>query len=151
MARAADALRAAHAGALASAESSHFWWGGDAASQAAGLANLRELGPRVERWATVLRTWAERGARDDGTSYTPARWYEHGRELSDAMAAHGAGVVDASLLAVVGETVRATADELGDAAAVMANPLKWPLELKVAAGLVLAVLLAPYAGALVRR
>jgi len=89
-------------------------FGGDADAQAAARANLRDLGERIDRWASLYRPWADRGQRDDGSEYSAARYLELGQDFASAAATHAQASWDASLFAVVANTATQTAEDVAE-------------------------------------
>lgn len=116
-------------------------------------ANLKDLGGRIRRWEVVFRSWAERGQRDDGSSYSWERWTQYAREdLARQLRELLNETVSESLFLRFGrEVVLKTAEDANKAL----NPFAWPAWAKAAAvaGAVVVTLAVvyPYAAPVLRR
>jgi hypothetical protein len=115
---------------------------------------LEAQGAHIEDWAATLRAQAERGTKSTGTPYTWAMWFAYGRELADAVAKISGETIDASRFVAAGEAAGATIQDVGSAAAAVADVGDWPLGVKLAVGAAAAVaalwVLRPYVAGLAR-
>lgn len=124
---------------------------------------MRQLGADVTRWATVMRGWADRGRRDDGTAFDWARWLEYGRYLAGNLKSStgllmGEAVFERFNQEVVAKTVTDTATVAAKAAEVATDVVAfwdWSLGTKLLVGGVLVVaaaaILRPYVTPLLPR
>lgn len=90
---------------------------------------IEDLAPQIQTWESTRYRDAVNGQRADGSAYTVARFLELGKDLASAARLYTQEAWNASLFAVVEQTVAATKEDVAEAA----NPLNWPAWLKVAA------------------
>jgi hypothetical protein len=109
-------------------------------------ANLRALGPRIERWRTVYRRWAGDGHRDDGSAYSWARWSDFGRELMSAIRLQS-GVLLSNIAWPTDAIDRALDQFRNLPLPNLADPWPWWVKAGIGAAVVVGVLavLSPYA------
>jgi hypothetical protein len=107
-------------------------WG--SSSHAAIRDSMTDLEPQIDTWASTLRGYAEAGKRGDGSTYTYAQWFAHGRDLASALARYSGEVIDSSRFSAAGEALYATASDVGTAAVAVANVTAWPAWVKLAVG-----------------
>ncbi|KFA86702.1 hypothetical protein [Archangium violaceum] len=119
-------------------------------------AALKSLGERITRWEKVYRSWAERGQRDDGSSYTWDRWTRYAREdlARETKDLLGTVVSESLFFRFTEEVVVKTAADTVEVVATVANPLAWPTWAKVTAGaagvVVVLFVVRPYVAPLLR-
>lgn len=127
------------------------WGAGDSAAQNTASANLSKLSVQIDEWAGKLRRWAEAGRRDNGTAYTPAQWFQYGRELGNAVATQWGALFDASLFSAPANARAAAVATVRDVKAVATDVDTWPTLLKVGIGLAALAVLYPYLSPLLSR
>lgn len=119
------------------------WFATDAAR--AVKKQLDDQAARAENWAT-----AELGQVNSGT-LAFSRWLEFGEVYARFAATAGKDAYNATLFAVVADTVTESAKDAAELAITVVNPLAWPTWAKVTAGVVALVVVlyvaAPYARA----
>jgi hypothetical protein len=113
-------------------------------SDDAELKQVRDARPKIDDWERTLRTFAERGYKDDGRPYSWAEWANYGAELIADLTYIAGCAADEGLIAVLLRTADATArtvEDAGSAVANVANIGAWGTGTKMIAALGLGLLL----------
>lgn len=84
------------------------WFSLSSSSTDAAKAAMRELGPKIDTWATTYRRWAEAGKRDDGTKYTWSEWVKYGQQLLQTPKTHAGVAWDANIVNAAVTTAKQT-------------------------------------------
>ncbi|MBN9685395.1 MULTISPECIES: hypothetical protein [unclassified Corallococcus] len=129
------------------------WLGGDeikdfvvTEGQRSQISAVKMARENYTRWSTVLRSWVERGTRDDGKDYTVKTWLELGNANASQLASALGAFWDSSIIlngaaGTAEQTVESAKEVAEDVKKAVSNAVEsvtspWSTKTKVLAGFV---------------